>query len=267
MFTQPTQSLVFFTYPFVVIGPTVYKYVEGFDFYAIAQISIGNVNLGITGNTIVGYYYWRSGPNGWIEHSVLLKYIIEEPTFPEYTYDGWGLNVGQLHSNMGMGTLVARENLYFMMWVNVIVTPQPQLAYLPSPSDIVNITDYYIFLLGDSLQFSKWYAGSTFYAFTWTDLTSVQETNEQIHSFSLSQNYPNPFNPTTTIAYKIPNENFVTLKIYNSLGEEIITLVNEVKQAGSYTVEFNGSSLPSGVYFYRLIAGNFVASKKMILIR
>jgi len=168
---------------------------------------------------------------------------------------------------MGMGTLIARENLYYMMWVNVIVTPQPQLAYLPSPTDIVNITDYYIFLLGDSVQFSKWYAGSTFYPFTWTDLSSVHETNEQIRSFSLSQNYPNPFNPTTTITYKIPNENFVTLKIYNSLGEEITTLVNEVKQAGNYTVEFNGSSLPSGVYFYRLIAGNFVASKKMILMR
>jgi hypothetical protein len=85
--------------------------------------------------------------------------------------------------------------------------------------------------------------------------------------FNLSQNYPNPFNPVTKINFAIPKSGFVTLKIYDILGREIKTLVNEVKQPGYYTVDFNGSSLASGVYFYRIVAGNFINVKRMILIK
>lgn len=267
LFSHPGQMLVFFTYPYVVIGQTVYKYVEGFDFYAIAQISIGNVNLGITGNKIIGYYFWRTGPGNDDRISILEESIIEEPYFPQNTYEGWGMNINQLHLDMGNGTLIARKNLYFMLWVNVIVTPLPQIAYIPSPSDNINITDYYIFLLGDSVQFSKWNEGSTFYPFAWAGLTSAQETLGQINTFSLSQNYPNPFNPTTTITYEIPHQNHVTLKVYNTLGQEITTLVNEEKSQGRYETNFDASELSSGIYFYVLSTGDFVESKKMVLIR
>lgn len=85
--------------------------------------------------------------------------------------------------------------------------------------------------------------------------------------FSLEQNYPNPFNPTTVIKYSIPEVSKVMLKLYNLLGEEVSTLVNEEKVAGYYTVEFNAANLPSGVYFYQLIAGDFVQTKKMILMK
>jgi photosystem II stability/assembly factor-like uncharacterized protein len=90
--------------------------------------------------------------------------------------------------------------------------------------------------------------------------------------FSLEQNYPNPFNPTTTIKYTIPNVGtsfmkFIKLKVYNTLGEEVATLVNEEKPAGSYTVKFNGSNLPSGVYIYRLTVGSYSAAKKLILLK
>ncbi len=100
-------------------------------------------------------------------------------------------------------------------------------------------------------------------------LTDVQiEHNPQIlESFSLEQNYPNPFNPKTTIKYQIPELSFVTLKVYDVLGREIVNLVNEEKPIGNYEVEFNATSLPSGIYFYRLQAGSFVESKKMILIK
>ncbi|HEX2867768.1 MAG TPA: two-component regulator propeller domain-containing protein [Ignavibacteriales bacterium] len=89
----------------------------------------------------------------------------------------------------------------------------------------------------------------------------------RIHSHSLSQNYPNPFNPSTKINYSIPKEEFVSLKIFNILGSEVATMVNEVKKAGSHSVEFNASKIPSGMYIYSIQAGEFRASKKLILIK
>jgi predicted amidohydrolase YtcJ len=86
-------------------------------------------------------------------------------------------------------------------------------------------------------------------------------------SFLLMQNYPNPFNPITKIAYTIPQKGFVTLKIFDLLGREIKILLNEEKQPGIYQVEFNGSDLSSGVYFYELQFGNSVINKKMLLIK
>ncbi|RKY94959.1 MAG: hypothetical protein DRQ01_01065 [Ignavibacteriae bacterium] len=98
-----------------------------------------------------------------------------------------------------------------------------------------------------------------------------------VRSFNLHQNYPNPFNPNTLIKYQIPELRFVTLKVYDVLGNEVATLVNEEKSAGSYEVEFSaigGSAsggdaynLSSGIYFYKLQAGNFVETKKMILLK
>ena len=85
--------------------------------------------------------------------------------------------------------------------------------------------------------------------------------------FSLAQNYPNPFNPKTIISYQIPELSFITLKIYDVLGNEIETLVNEEKPAGEYEVKFNGANLPSGIYFYRIIAGSYVETKKMVLLK
>lgn len=85
--------------------------------------------------------------------------------------------------------------------------------------------------------------------------------------FELSQNYPNPFNPATRINYALPKQAFVTLKIYDITGREIKVLANEFKHAGYYTVDFNGSSLASGVYFYRIQSGDFVQSKRMVLLK
>jgi len=85
--------------------------------------------------------------------------------------------------------------------------------------------------------------------------------------YQLSQNYPNPFNPTTKISFSIPKAGLVTLKIYNIIGQEVSTLVNEVKSAGNYNVDFNGANLSSGVYFYAIKAGDFTSVKKMTLIK
>jgi hypothetical protein len=102
-----------------------------------------------------------------------------------------------------------------------------------------------------------------------TDLNGkTQVTNNVIpQNYELLQNYPNPFNPVTNIKFQIPKDGFVSLKVYDITGREITKLVNEVKQAGSYTVTFNGSNFASGVYFYRIQIGDFVQVKKMMLIK
>ncbi|MCX6157648.1 MAG: T9SS type A sorting domain-containing protein [Ignavibacteriae bacterium] len=97
-------------------------------------------------------------------------------------------------------------------------------------------------------------------------VTSVGNTETPV-SFSLSQNYPNPFNPVTKIAYALPKSGLVTLRVYDILGKEVATLVNEMKNAGSYSVDFSPSNFTSGVYFYKLETNGFSDIKKMMLIK
>jgi len=96
-------------------------------------------------------------------------------------------------------------------------------------------------------------------------ITDVKSTNE-INDYLLEQNYPNPFNPTTKIRYQIPELSFVTLTVYDVLGNEISIIVNEEKPAGSYKIYFDGDGLSSGIYFYRIKAGSFIVTKKMMLL-
>ncbi|HOI29973.1 MAG TPA: fibronectin type III domain-containing protein [Melioribacteraceae bacterium] len=104
-------------------------------------------------------------------------------------------------------------------------------------------------------------------------LTSVEPEHQVIPAnFILEQNYPNPFNPSTRINYAIPNDNFVTVKVYDMLGREVNTLVNEYRNAGSYSAVWNGEDssgqkVASGTYVYRITAGSFVATKKMVLLK
>lgn len=94
------------------------------------------------------------------------------------------------------------------------------------------------------------------------------ENEDQIPTqYSLSQNYPNPFNPSTTIYFSVPSSEYVTLKVFDVLGNEVATLINEEKPAGSYQVDFKASQLSSGIYFYTINAGSFVETKKMILMK
>ncbi len=97
--------------------------------------------------------------------------------------------------------------------------------------------------------------------------TGIDETNNVPAEFRLDQNYPNPFNPSTIISYQIPSQNHVVLQVYNLLGERVSELVNEVKDAGTYSVEFNAGSLPSGLYFYSFQADEFAKVKKMLFVK
>jgi len=102
--------------------------------------------------------------------------------------------------------------------------------------------------------------------YSFSDAVSVEIVNNLIE-FELAQNYPNPFNPATTIKFSIPQSSVVSLKVFNALGQEIKTLINGYKEAGSHAVYFDASELNSGIYFYRIEAGDFTAVRKMILIR
>jgi hypothetical protein len=98
-------------------------------------------------------------------------------------------------------------------------------------------------------------------------IEDVPRNDDEVGEFRLLQNYPNPFNPSTIIKYQIPIPSWVTLNVLDLLGRELATLVNEEKQPGTYTVQFDGRELASGVYFYRLHAGNFIETKKIVLLK
>ena len=99
-------------------------------------------------------------------------------------------------------------------------------------------------------------------------LTSIEEhSNGSPKTFMLSQNYPNPFNPSTNISYQLPANYFVVLNLYDVLGRKVATLVHERQSAGSHSVKFDATNLPSGVYFYRLEAGTYHDTKKLLLLK
>ena len=104
-------------------------------------------------------------------------------------------------------------------------------------------------------------------SYTYVPTEVMQSQAHPPFEFSLSQNYPNPFNPTTVISYQLSAVSRVALKVYDVLGREVVTLVNERQKAGSYSVNFDASALPSGVYFYRITAGSFVATKKLVVVK
>jgi len=131
------------------------------------------------------------------------------------------------------------------------------------------------------LQANFYFGGYNFsYMYFVLVATDVEDESQIPLSFELEQNYPNPFNPTTKIIYTIPTPSsssplvkgrnevgFVSLKVYDVIGNEIATLVNEQQSEGKYEVDFAGLNLSSGVYFYRLQSGDYTAVKKMILLR
>lgn len=123
---------------------------------------------------------------------------------------------------------------------------------------------------GDSGYFAK----STDCGDTWTEIpfnvlnpTGLNESPSIIAKYSLSQNYPNPFNPSTKIKYSIAGTQMVTLRVYDILGNEVTSLVNEIKQPGTYEVTFDGAKLSSGIYFYKLTSGPFTQTRKFVLLK
>jgi agmatine/peptidylarginine deiminase len=149
-----------------------------------------------------------------------------------------------------------------------IVFEDTFIAYIPQQINGTKIFYYISAISNNGKTITKPLpapAGS--YKFIVENNITIAGNVSQPEEFYLSQNYPNPFNPATKIKFQIPELQFVTLKVYDILGNEISTLINEEKPVGSYEVNFNSASLPSGIYFYKLQAGDFAETKKMVLMK
>jgi hypothetical protein len=141
------------------------------------------------------------------------------------------------------------------------------IGHLPGKGTTTNITDYYF---NDDNLIPAVYN----YRIKQIDYDGTFEYSQIINAdlttpstFTLEQNYPNPFNPSTSISYSIPNNSFVTLKVYDILGNEVATLVNQTQATGKYNISFDASSLSNGVYLYSIKAENFSDVKKMIFMK
>lgn len=188
------------------------------------------------------------------------------------TYCMWylGTSIGGNSKHVGLATSTNSGITWTKYFGNPVLSPTGGTTW-----DGSYVEPGTVLLRGDTLD--MWYAGvrepST--SFLWrighatsSIVTGVGEDREQVPaSFVLGQNYPNPFNPSTTISYSLPHNSLVTLTVYNTLGQRVAQLVNEQQQAGYHDVAFCGDGLASGVYFYRLEAGNFVSVKELLFLK
>jgi hypothetical protein len=167
-------------------------------------------------------------------------------------------------------------NAVYSSFLSKIESNDPDLTYSVSDPDVVSLSSGTNFITGHSkgetsvIISYKGLADTIYIVVNDTLTTGISDpaTDKTIPvDFYLSQNYPNPFNPSTIIKYTVPYTELVKIKIYDILGKEIKTIVNEVKKAGVYTVEFKAGNMASGVYFYQLKSGNFISTKKMLLLK
>ncbi|MHB8338786.1 MAG: T9SS type A sorting domain-containing protein [Ignavibacteriaceae bacterium] len=191
------------------------------------------INLNIKSDSVTTLARWNGQDSSWDETANL-----------RYQYTG---NQMQIAVPRNLINQTGNDISFYFHWADNI-------------QKLNDITEF--FIDGDSApdrRFNYWYTTQT--------PTGVKETYQLPQSFSLSQNYPNPFNPSTQIKYGIPKSGIVTLKVYNMLGQEVATLVNQEQKSGNYIVNFDASKLASGVYLYRIEANGFSLTKKMTLLK
>lgn len=261
----------------------------------LAGLFFVDQNTGWTGGTYPGVYKTTDGGNDWIlqqdpfiqnQWGVDFSFINSQTGFcipksfgytgPIYSTTNGGNNWSRhfdLYSfrsiqfmNLYTGYCLAWNSNYY--YINSIAKTTNNgsnwiIHYINSSHDI---SDHYFssvntgWVVGDSGTIMKTTTGGV--------TIGINPINTEIpNRFSLSQNYPNPFNPATVINFQVPTLNQVKLAVYDLLGKEIAELVNESLKYGVYEIEFNGSNQPSGIYFYRLQAGDYTETKKMVLLK
>jgi len=216
-------------------------------------------------------YYGSDGRNytGGLSHLVFDKNNTPRIIFSDIASAHWG--VGGTN-RLSVGNI---RYAYFKDGAWDITTIYRQ----PLPTGFFNATEMHgmslivsdnndtVRIIGEEMVITGEYQySSRLVSFAWENVDNVLGNTSTFH-FELYQNYPNPFNPGTKIKFSVPGESFVSLKVYNVLGNEISSLINEEKQAGEYVVEFNGANLPSGLYIYELSAGSYLSAEKMMLIK
>jgi hypothetical protein len=164
--------------------------------------------------------------------------------------------------NSKFDSISALGGIYHFMWHPQVLYPDRSQPYFLSHLNyICNRTNIWYANLGHIYLYHLLQDGST------SGISTAVNEGTSPGRYQLYQNYPNPFNPVTTINYEIDVSGKVILKIFDVLGREIKTLVEENKQPGNYSVSFNGQNLPSGIYFYQLNSNNEIAIKKMVLLK
>ncbi len=212
---------------------------------------------------IVNSIFWNGGreislgPTGW-PPDVFTKFnlVYSRIRVSDFTNDQYG-RVYWHEGNMESDPMIFRQTSGIYALQNISPCIDKGVAYYELDGNILaNLSsDEYI---GSAPDIGAYEYGSP---------TGISDENYTTHRFSLQQNYPNPFNPSTIIKYSIPKQSNVTLKIFDVLGSEVETLVNTEQPQGNYEVDFDGNELTSGIYFYKLQAGDFVETKKMILLK
>ena len=203
--------------------------------------------IGTGGNNLVGKEEWES---------VLVEY--DNVTITSLSADG-SSNYGEIYVNDGSGDTRVELEDGNHPYQNGTRTDRPITVIENGTFGIIKGILYY------SYSNYKLVPRKTDDLINYT--TDVKSENKVPAEYSISQNYPNPFNPTTSIEYTLPKENMVTIKVFNILGQEVKTLVNETQAAGKYSIRFNANNLTSGIYFYSIQSGDFKQVKKMILMK
>ncbi|MFI5252803.1 MAG: T9SS type A sorting domain-containing protein [Bacteroidota bacterium] len=286
--------------PFTVNGKGTIAYITitGFLGFQVGSITTGNV-LYTVDLTKMGFTISRCftdgfpGGNCQTSHGVSLSpderelYVIDSPNSYVHVFDVSGVESGTApkkiadihlnHTFLGQASSCAYDCLE-IGWLQHSL--DGRYVYVGDCGDIIETATHSIIGFMPALRNTRkmieidWQNGSTIATSTRqgigyvTTVTSVPQYPKAIpQKFSLAQNYPNPFNPATFIQYQLPEASYVTLKVYNSLGQEVATLVDTQQQSGYKTVRFYSNNLPSGIYIYRLVAGTYSDSKKMLLMK
>lgn len=207
---------------------------------------------------IAGYFYLR------VENNVLYEF----PSDTLFNYN-WNDNTSISELNYNYQKVHVENKMVFGM------SRLTYYLYVFEPYEYVSYTDSIGFNALYALEYHDWSQESRYLVGCIIDnkyygnvISNINfEEKPEVSDFIIFQNYPNPFNPTTSIQYKVSSIEWVSLKVYDILGRQIATLVNEEKPEGNYVVTFNEEGLPSGVYFYSLQAGDFYQTKKMLLLK
>ncbi len=175
----------------------------------------------------------------------------------------WGGGDTSLSSLNGLfDAILLNGDVYHMMWHPQVLYTDVNQGYLRSHLDYISgRTNVWYVNLGHLYLYHLLQSGSAF------GTTSVAASRRDPDSFRLFQNYPNPFNPSTVIGYDLPKSSLVVLKVFDVLGREVMTLINEQQSAGIHSVRLSAATLPSGTYFYRIQAGGFTATKRLLVLK
>lgn len=245
---------------FLIVGTNIWWGTNGTRVYHSTNLGLNWTSGTTTGTANTYSVHYNNSTNGLAAGTAVVKSTDGGTTYSAATAFGTSGNMDGLEGNgtdwwaIRSGASIYRSTDLGTTWTT---------AYTQTGAVYQDI-DFAI--IGGCPQ--GWAVGTAGVISKMTVITGISNYNSEIpDSYLLKQNFPNPFNPTTNINFSIPKSGLVTLKIYDMVGKEVATLVNEVKTAGNYIVGFNASNLPSGTYFYRITTDNFVDTKKMLLVK